>query len=51
VDHRIEPHIPSSKQIPASSVKFQPCDITAQVEYLRVNLTLLNFNKINIHIL
>jgi hypothetical protein len=34
VDYRIEPHIPPFEQIPANSVKFQPCDFTAQVEYL-----------------
>jgi hypothetical protein len=37
VDYRIKPHIPPFEQIPANSVKFQPCDCTAQVEYLRVS--------------
>ena len=39
VDHRIKPHVPSSEQIPANSVKFRSCDITAQVENFCVNLT------------
>lgn len=36
-DYRIKPHVPPFKQIPANSVKFQPCDCTAQAGYLRVN--------------
>jgi len=36
-DYRIKPHVPPFKQIPANSVKFRPCDYTAQAEYLRVN--------------
>lgn len=35
-DHRIKPHVPPFEQIPANSVKFQPCDYTAQAEYLYV---------------
>jgi len=38
VDYRIKPHIPPFEQIPANSVKFQPCDFTAQAEYFSVNL-------------
>jgi len=48
VDHRFKPHIPPFEQIPANSVKFQFCNCTPQVEYLRVNL---NLNKFNIHLL
>ena len=44
VDYRIKPHIPPFEQIPANSVKFQPCDCTAQVEYLRVSFNHLRFN-------
>jgi len=36
-DYRIKPHVPPFKQIPANSVKFRPCDYTAQAEYLRVS--------------
>jgi len=38
VDYRIKPHVPSFEQIPANSVKFQPCDFTPQAEYFRVSL-------------
>lgn len=41
VDHRIKPHVPPFEQIPANSVKFQPCDCTPQAEYLRVSLNLI----------
>jgi len=41
VDHRIKPHVPPFEQIPANSVKFQPCDCTPQAEYLRVSLNFL----------
>jgi len=40
VDYRIKPHIPPLEQIPANSVKFQPCDCTAQAEYLSVSFNL-----------
>jgi len=33
-DYRIKPHVPPFDQIPANSVKFQPCDNTAQAGYL-----------------
>jgi len=33
VDYRIKPHVPPFEQIPANSVKFQPCDCTAQAGY------------------
>jgi len=32
-DYRIKPHVPPFEKIPANSVKFQPCDCTAQAEY------------------
>jgi len=41
VDHRIEPHVPPSEQIPANSSKSRSCDTTPQVEYFRVNLNIL----------
>jgi len=44
VDHRIKPHVPPFKQIPANFIKFQPCDITAQVGYLRVSLAFKSQN-------
>jgi len=37
-DYRFKPHIPPFEQIPANSVKFQPCDYTAQAEYLSVSV-------------
>lgn len=43
-DYRIKPHVPPFKQIPANSVKFRPCDYTAQAEYLRVNYDFFNLN-------
>lgn len=39
-DYRIKPHVPPFKQIPANSVKFRPCDYTAQAEYLSVSFDL-----------
>jgi len=38
VDYRIKPHAPPFIQIPAKSVKFQPCDCTIQAEYSRVSV-------------
>ena len=47
MDHRIKPHVPPFEQIPANSVKFQPCDCTPQAEYFRVNLN--SIKKFDIH--
>jgi len=35
VDYQIKPHIPPFEHIPANFLKFQPCDFTIQVKYLR----------------
>jgi len=43
-DYRIKPHAPPLKQIPANSVKFRPCDYTAQAEYLSVNFDQISLN-------
>lgn len=46
VDHRIKPHIPPFKQIPANSVKFRSRDRCPQAEYFSVNF---NLNRYNTH--
>jgi hypothetical protein len=43
-DYRIKPHAPPFKQIPANSVKFRPCDYTAQAEYLSVSVDQISLN-------